>query len=148
MANEFTEHYEDGAADESMPQLPDGIGISYEDVAVLLAMKCDTSLSKDDPVLVLVSICNVFLGEIEKLHQRHNEAITKIIASNTKDYIASVKSNTDAFVKTLSEASVEGIREIFEKHATALQAAKTNMRWCTAICAVSSLVLVAGLALW
>jgi hypothetical protein len=43
MVDEFTEHHEyehqeDGAADEAMPQLPDGIGISYEDVAVLLAI--------------------------------------------------------------------------------------------------------------
>lgn len=125
---------------EPEPELPDGIGIDLDDIAVMLALKHDTAISRDDPILMLVSICNSFLGEVQKLHAKHNEALTQIITARTKEYITGVQKTTDAFSKTLSEASVEGIRKIFEEHASALQASKWNARWCALIVAVSALV--------
>ena len=132
---------------ELEPELPDGIGIDLDDIAVMLAMKHDTSVSRDDPVLMLVSICNSFLGEVEKLHKKHNEALTQIITARTQEYIAGVQETTDAFSKTISDASIEGIRQIFEEHASALQASKWNARWCALIVAVSALANVWMLAL-
>jgi hypothetical protein len=133
--------------DEPQPELPDGIGVSLEDVAVLLAMKHDTSVSRDDPVLMLVTICNSFLGAVQSLHDKHNGALTHIITARTKEYIASVQNTTDALTQTLSEASVEAIRKIFEEHASALQASKWNARWCAFIVAVSAVANVIVLAL-
>jgi len=139
---EFAEKPED-----PQPELPDGIGISLEDIAVLLAMKHDTSLSRDDPVLMLVTICNSFLGEIQSLHTKHNGALTSILTAKTRDYITSVQNTTDALTKTLSDASVEAIRKIFAEHASALQASKSNARWCAFIVAVSAVANVIALAL-
>ena len=134
-------------AEEPQSQLPDGIGISLEDIAVLLAMKHDTSVSRDDPVLMLVTICNSFLGAIQELHHKHNGALTSIITARTKEYIASVQSTTDALTKTLSDASVEAIRKIFEEHASELRASKWNARWCALIVAVSAVANVIVMAL-
>ena len=134
-------------SEKPQPEMPDGVGISYEDIAVMLAMKHDTSVSRDDPVLMLVSICNSFLGEVEKLHKKHNEALTQIITARTQEYIAGVQETTDAFSKTISDASIDGIRKIFEEHASALQASKWNARWCALIVAVSALANVWMLAL-
>jgi hypothetical protein len=132
---------------EEPSELPDGIGISYEDMAVMLAMKHDTSMGLNDPVMMLVSIINSFLGEVTKLHDKHNEALTHIITARTKEYIASVQNTTDALTQTLSEASVEAIRKIFAEHASALQASKWNARWCAFIVAVSATANVIVLAL-
>ena len=132
---------------EPEPELPDGIGIDLDDIAVMLALKHDTTLSRDDPVLMLVSICNSFLGATKKLHDQHNEALTQIITARTKEYIAGVQKTTDAFSKTLSDASVEGIRKIFEEHASAIHASKWNARWCALIVAVSALANIWILAL-
>ena len=132
---------------QPQPEMPDGVGISYEDIAVMLAMKHDTAMGLDDPVMMIVSVTNSFLGEIEKLHGKHNEAMTQIITARTKEYIASVQKTTDAFTKTLTDASVDGIRKIFEEHASALQASKWNARWCALIVAVSALANVWMLAL-
>jgi len=132
---------------EKSPELPDGIGISYEDVAVMLAMKHDTSMSLDDPVMMLVSVTNSFLGEMKKLHDKHNEALAQIITARTREYIAGVQETTDAFTKTISEASIEGIRKIFEEHAAALHQSKWNARWCALVVAVSALANIIMLAL-
>jgi molecular chaperone GrpE (heat shock protein) len=132
----------------NMPELdiPDGIGLSYEDLAVLFAMKNETAVSKKDPVMIMVTVCNAFLEKARQLHDQHNEALTKILTAKTQDYITSVKTTTDAFTTTLSQASVEGIRKIFEEHASELHSAKWNFRWCALIVAVSALANVIILA--
>ena len=132
---------------EEQTELPDGIGISLEDIAVLLAMKHDTTVRKDDPVLMLVTICNSFLGAIQSLYQKHNSALSSILTARTKEYISGVKNTTDALSKTLSDASVEAIREIFDEHASALGASKRNARWCALIVAVSTVANLIALAL-
>jgi len=95
----------------------------------------------------MVTLCNVFLGELEKNHKRHNEAVTKIMADQSAKYIAGVKATTDALSKTLAENSVEAIRAIFNSHAEALSANKLNARWCAAIIGVSALANIIVMAL-
>lgn len=133
--------------EDVQPQLPDGRFLSYEEIRKLLAMKHDSTITRDDPVLMLVTICNAFLGEIQTLHDIHNEALTGIITARTRDYISSVKKTTDAFSETLSQASVEAIRKIFDQHSSILKTSIGNTRCCALIVAVSALANVIVLAL-
>lgn len=137
---------DDSPADEAMPHLPDGIGLDYDDVRKMLAIKHNTTVSLDDPILMIVTICNVFLGQLEKVNQRHNGAVTKIMADQSAKYITGVKNTTDALGKTLAENSVDAIRDIFNSHAASLNSNKINARWCTGIMAVAALVNVAVMA--
>ena len=54
---------------KNRPDLPDGIGLSYKDIALLMAMKHKCVAEVDEPMLIMVSVCNAFLSETEKLHQ-------------------------------------------------------------------------------
>jgi hypothetical protein len=138
-----------GGGTKTVPELPDGIGLSYDDIKLLFTMKHKTSpVDDNEPMLMMVSVCNAFLGEASNLHQRHNEALSKIIAGKTREYIAGVKECTDAFTRTLADASVEGVRLIFEKHAATLEAHRGNTRLCAAVVAISALANIAVLALW
>ena len=128
-------------------QLSDELGLKYEDIKNLLAMKHDTILSLDDPILMMVTIMNAYLSELEKLHSNHNKAVTKIMTSQTAGYISGVKETTDALSKTLADASVEAIHKIFDSHTKALHLTRINGWWCTAIITVSVLANVAMLAL-
>ena len=132
---------------KNRPDLPDGIGLSYKDIALLMAMKHKSVAEADEPIMIMVSVCNAFLSETEKLHQRHNEALSTIIAGKTQEYISGVKKTTDAFTQTLADASVEGVRQIFKEHAASLQAHQGNTRWCAFIVAISALANIAVLAL-
>lgn len=138
---------QDVQQEDVQPQLPDDRFLSYEEIRKLLAMKHDSTITRDDPVLMLVTICNAFLGEIQKLHDTHNGAMTTIITAKTKDYITSVKKTTDAFSETLSQASVEAVRKIFDQHSSTLKTSTSNTRWCALIVAVSALANVIVLAL-
>lgn len=133
-------------AGEAGPPLPDGLGLDYEDVRKMLSIKHETILGKDEPILMMVTLCNVFLGELEKLHKRHNEAVTRIMSDQSRKYIDGVKATTEALSQTLADTSIEAIRKIFDSHAAELNANRLNSRWCAAIIAVSALVNVAILA--
>jgi len=127
------------------PEFPDGIGVKLEDIATAVAMKHNTILEKRDPALIILSICNAFLCEINKLQVKHNEALGKILASRTQEYIAEVKATRESFSQAVSTASVEGIRAVFERHAAAMKASIWNARWCALITGVSAL---SNLILW
>lgn len=139
-------YFADGADGNPVPELPDGIGLSYNDIVSILRSKHKSHIDVTEPTLMLVTMCNVFLGELQKLHQRHNEALSSIIAGKTQEYITGVKQTTDAFSQTLADASVEGVRRIFENHAAVLQKHQGNTRWCALIVAISALANLAVMA--
>ena len=114
------------------PALPDGIGLTLDDVRALLAKEHETIVPKDDPMLMIVTLLNAYLGEVDKLHARHGKALAALMAGKT-----------DAYVKGVQGASVEGIRKVFAEHAGQLQSLKSGMWYAAAIVAVSALVNVA-----
>ena len=57
------------------PALPDGIGLTLDDVRALLAKEHETIVPKDDPMLMIVTLLNAYLGEVDKLHARHGKAL-------------------------------------------------------------------------
>jgi hypothetical protein len=96
---------------------------------------------------MLVTICNVCLGEMEKLHKRHNQALTGLLTARTSEYISGVKQTTDALTTTLSDASVEGIRRTFNEQSGRMKVFENNLFWCSALVAVSALANAAILLL-
>ncbi|MDR2893700.1 MAG: hypothetical protein LBV80_11595 [Deltaproteobacteria bacterium] len=83
--NEQNEH---GQAEmptvEAEPVLADdGRGISLEEARALLAMKHNLLVGKDDPILMLVTLMNAYLTEIEKQHKRHEKAMVALLTHET-----------------------------------------------------------------
>ncbi len=75
----------------AMPLLSDGIGMSFDQVMADLAAQHKTIVSKDDPILMVVTILNAFLTEEEKLLDRHRRALTTILADRTDHYVQAVE---------------------------------------------------------
>ena len=70
------------------PALPDGIGLTLDDVRALLAKEHETIVPKDDPMLMIVTLLNAYLGEVDKLHARHGKALAALMAGKTDAYVA------------------------------------------------------------
>ena len=130
----------------AMPMLSDGIGMSLDQVMADLAARHKTIVSKDDPILMVVTILNAFLTEEDKLLDKHNMALTGILSDRTKDYVLAVQETTASLGDCLSAASQDGIRNIFEVHGEKLERFRSNMTWLAAITGVSALVNVAAFA--
>lgn len=123
--------------------LPDGIGLTMEQVHKLLATTHKTVVDEHDPILMVVTILNAHLGEVEKLQTRHKEGLGRLMAEKTDGYVYGVATAVGQLTDSLSSASVEGIRKVFDDHAARLQGFKNSTAWLAAIVTVSALLNVA-----
>ncbi len=129
------------------PILPNGIGMTYEAVAQELAAKSKTIVSADDPILMMVPICNAFLTQQHALQERHKAALAQVMAGKTDSFVVSVQETVAALGQTISSSAVQSLRAAFMKqeksmryHQLVLQRHKSAMCWLAAITTVSALV--------
>jgi hypothetical protein len=125
------------------PVLPDGIGLTLEQAKALIANKNNIALADDEPALMGITICNAYLGELQKLHERHSQGLAKLMAEKTNDYVSSVHASIEQLTANMSSASVEGMRKVLEDQAARLDTFKSTIFWATAIVSVSALLSVA-----
>lgn len=92
-----------GDEDKSpMPEerFPDGFGMSVEDVRALLAKKHDVSVPQDDPILMQVTILQVFLEAQARLQKKHETALAAFMGQQTTAYVKDMEKN----LKSLTES--------------------------------------------
>lgn len=135
------ESQDQAATADQGPEMPDGIGLSFEQVRTLLIQKHETSMSKDDPMLMLVTINNAFLDEYDKLLGRHNEALTAYLADQSQKYLEAARVASEA------ASGVGIIQEACRKHLAAVNVFQSNMKWLAAIVAIAALLNVAAFVL-
>ena len=135
------------AKPEGEALLPDGIGLSLEQAQALIVKSNGIVLANDEPTLMGITLCNAYLAEVAKLHARHEKGLTRLMAEKTDAYVSGVKAATDQLAESLSSASVEGIRKIFDDHAARLNTFKSNVHLAALIVGLSALLNVAVLIL-
>jgi len=123
--------------------VPDGIGLTLEQVQGLLAQTHKKVVDYHDPILMVVTMLNAHLAEVEKLHTRHKEGLGRLMADKTDAYVSGVQAAVGQLTDSLSSASVEGVRKVFDDHAARLQSFKNSTTWLAAMVAVSALLNVA-----
>ena len=123
--------------------MPDGIGLSLEQAQALIVKSNGIVLANDEPALMGITICNAYLAEVAKLHARHEKGLTKLMAEKTDAYVSGVKAAVDQLAESLSSASVEGIRKVFDDHAATLKTFKSNVYLAAVIVGMSALLNVA-----
>jgi hypothetical protein len=126
-----------------MPELPDGVGLTLDGVRALLAAKNSVTVTPDDPILMMVTLLNAFLTEEEKLLERHRKALTTILADRTDGYVKAVEQTTASLSESLSNASLEEIKKIFQENGGTINRFRSDMIWLAAIVGTSALVNVA-----
>ena len=137
--NENATHYDP----PSMPELPDGVGLTLDEVRALLAAKNSVTVAPDDPILMMVTLLNAFLTEEERLLDRHRKALTTILADRTDGYVKAVEQTTASLSESLSNASLDEIKKIFQENGGTINRFRSNMIWLAAIVGTSALVNVA-----
>ena len=120
-----------------------GVGLTLEQIRSAVSKAHDVMLPKDDATLMIATILNAYLTEVEKLQARHEKGLTRLMAEKTDEYVSGVQAAVNQLSTSLSSASVEGIRKVFDDHAVRLQAFKNSTAWLAAIVGVSALLNVA-----
>lgn len=123
---------------ERAPILPDGIGLTVEQVRALLLKAHDVAIPADDPALMYVTIMNAALTEQAKLQAAHQAALGKLMAEHTKNYVESTKAGMTEIMGTLSKLTTDGLNDA----AKDMVKFRTTMFFCTAITFLSALLVV------
>lgn len=126
------------------PQTSDGIGLDLETIRTLLVQEHATSIEVDDPILMLVTICNAFLSEYEKLLKHHNEAMTAFLSEAGAQHLDSARQAAEVVTKGLSASSIGVIQEHLQGHRKAMASFQNKMTWLAVIVAISATVNVAA----
>ena len=130
-----------GDEDKSpMPEerFPDGFGMSVEDVRALLAKKHDVSVPQDDPILMQVTILQVFLEAQARLQKKHETALAAFMGQQTTAYVKDMEKSLTSLTETLSGLTMEGIRKAVADFVANLATHRSAMYLCTAIIALSA----------
>lgn len=115
------------------PRIPDGIGLTIDQVRTLILQHNRIKTADNDPEFVIVTIMNAYLGEQEKLLIRHNKALTSILSQRTQDYVKAVAEVTDDLGRSLSSSTVKEFQVVIDRF-------RTSAAWLAGIIAVSALV--------
>ena len=129
----------------TMPILPDGIGLSHNEIRKVLQGN-HGKIDNDDPILMLITLLNAFLTEEDKLLDRHNKALSRVISERTDGYINAVEETTTSLGKSLSSSSLDAMTRIIAGHVLNMERLRINMLWLAAITTTSALVNVAAFA--
>ena len=125
-------------AEEAEQLLPDGIGLSVEEVRTILQKKHDTYIPPDDPYLMNITIMNAVLTEQAKLQKAHEKALGKFMTEHTKQYLDETKKGMTEIMTALSQLTTEGINKAVQD----MVQFKTTMLICTAISSLSAALIV------
>ena len=134
---------DEGMSPMSEKTFPDGFGMSVEDVRALLAKKHDVSVPQDDPILMQVTILQVFLEAQARLQKKHETALAAFMGQQTTAYVNDMEKNLKSLTETLSGLTMEGIRKAVADFVANLATHRSAMYLCTAIIALSALLNVA-----
>jgi hypothetical protein len=121
---------------ESKP-IPSGFGFNREELRRLFVDMHGNSVSKDDPIFMVATLCESLHAEIEKLLEKYKEAYKNVLSKSTNKYIDDVQNITNDFQNLLKQPYVELIQQIFTENAATLQNHTRDMKWCSLIMALS-----------
>ena len=120
-----------------------GVGLTLEQIRSVVSKAHNVMLPKDDATLMIATILNAYLTEVEKLQARHEKGLTRLMAEKTDEYVSGVQAAVTQLSTSLSSASVEGVRKVFDDHAARLSTFKSNVHLAAVIVGMSALLNVA-----
>lgn len=123
---------------KAQPLLPDGIGLTVEQVSALIHQVNHFSLPPDDPALMYVTIMNAALTEQAKLQKAHQSALGKMMDEHTQKYVQETEKGMKEILFTLSKLTTEGLNEASKD----MVKFRTTLWMCSGITFISALLIV------
>ena len=68
-----------------------GVGLTLEQIRSVVSKAHDVMLPKDDATLMIATILNAYLTEVDKLQARHEKGLTRLMTEKTDAYVAGVQ---------------------------------------------------------
>lgn len=95
-------------------------GLSLEDVNILLLQKHGLTVPKHDPLLMLVTINNAYLHDLQKLLNTHNKALTTIMDGSSTTTIKAIQDEARIFTMDFKDAAITNTLAKVTEHQRAM----------------------------
>ena len=135
--------FADEATPSQEPAMPDGIGLSVEEIRTLLSQKHNTLVAPDDPLLMTVTILNAFLNEQQAQNDKLKAGMSKLLADKTDSYVTGVQTATDSLAEKLQSSSSEGLQKTLQGLHDTLANFKSTMILLSVIVSLSAILNIA-----
>lgn len=133
--------------EDDCSSIASGIGLEIDQVRALLAEKHDTVVGKDDPILMICTLLNAFLGEAEQQNTRLQSGMKRLLAEKTGEYLEGVNSAASGLSETLSSASVEGLKNLSDSTTEKVASLRCSLFYASVIIGISALINVVAFVL-
>lgn len=143
--SQIDNNIDDIVSSEAAP-IEDGIGLSIDEVRMLIAREHEMQPpDKSDPVLMVVTMLNACLSEQQALHEKHCKALNRVLGERTDSYVSAIQESVNGLTQSLSNASVQGMKNLLDAHSAQVEQLKATLRLSTAMNVLAALLLVAAL---
>lgn len=141
--SEETEHYETGSQAEPMPEpqpvlSDDGIGITLDEARTLLAIKHQSVVGIDDPILMVVTLNNAFLNQQEKLFKKHQEALTALMSAESSKFV----SETNKVMHEIKNITASAVVKEAKLQIERITKLRRDMIWLSAVMFISAFSII------
>ena len=120
--------------------------LSLADVKQLLLQKHGQPLQDDDPILMVATMLESYLNDLEEILGRHEAVLQEVLSTETAEYIREVKSMTEDLLERAVRVNTQNTIEEIVLHKTAMNEFLGTLRRLT-ICSGASFVFTFALAL-
>ena len=133
------------AGSASAPAQPvlsdDGLGLSLEEVRDLLAMKHQSVVGIDDPILMMVTMNNAFISQQEKLFCNHREALKSFMSAELNNFTSA----TDKIMEEIKSVTASAVVEEAQLQLERVTKLRRDMIWMSAVSFISALSIIIAL---
>lgn len=114
---------------ERIGGVPNRPGVSLEELRALILEKTGVSVGPDDPVMAAYVLHQAFLGDYQRMLDRHTEALTVLFESAVQDWSAGVEKQVAVLSsEILSEGTKERVAQLAEYAGLARDLARRQRR--------------------
>lgn len=113
------------------------IGMSIEELQALFAKENETIVSKDDPLLLIVTILNAFIQKNKIIQDSYLETVNKIHKEQINDFSNELEAKLETLLQSLQNIKLS------QEKTQDLSQFRTTLLITTAIIALSALINVA-----
>lgn len=138
MTEESASHDTTGSEPARPVLSDDGIGISLEDARNLLAMKHQTVVGIDDPILMVVTLNNAFISQQEALFCKHQAALKTLMSTE----LSAFTTETDKIMEDIKSITASAVVEESIVQLERMTKLRRDMTWLSAIAFVSALSMI------
>jgi class 3 adenylate cyclase len=109
-------------------EFDDDFSIAHDKAVASISHNNGITVSKDDPVMCVVTLNNLYLDALDKVMKHHGRALREFMGESAGDLAQAFDKELSGFADTLKKMALENLLVELNAHQRAMGAFKEEMR--------------------